>query len=656
MNFFEHQAAARRRTRLLTLQYLAAVLLLVPLTYVIVLGVAVPLRMARNFSIVWFTRFREWEPALHPGWWDARIFFWVTGAVVALIVGGTLVRMAQVARGGHGLIQRLGAVPVAPDTEDKKERRLLHVVEEMAIASGLPQPRVYRLPHQHGINAFTAGLSPDDAVVTVTQGCLDTLARDELQGVIAHEFSHITHGDTRFKTLLMGGLHGLVYPATVAGHILRQAGHAEPLYAAMAVFVFLVFGFLTVPLLLILQIWAVCAGLIKRMVSRQRELLADAAAVQYTRHPAGLAGAFKKVGGYSLGGRVLNWHAKEFGHLFFVEGEGRTTPDKAGFCSAHPPLNERIRRLDTDFDGAFEPVASRQARQARHAAAAQADDAAGTAFAVAPERIAPTIGAPGADHLVFAQAMRASLPAVLNRALHHPDQAAGVLYALLLSDDTEVRGKQMAHLKAHAPGAFHETVQARPWLNAAPSGRRLPIASMAVATLKQWTVEEYRAFRDNMNALIAADRNVSLFEYALRQTVLRHLGPAFGEPARRRAAPLRPARMRAHGRDLLSCLAYWGSFDLLDQDQAYRIGIEKLAPGESDAYPILPFEDCATERFGTALEALGGAVPGAKLLVIEACIACIAANQKTSPQEAECLQTIADALDCPLPPILPEPA
>ncbi len=656
MNFFQHQQAARFRTVLLLLYFVMAVLVLLPLGYGVLLGAGRLMRNVHNFFGAWTDVRNRFEPLSHPGWWDATLFAWVTGTGLLLMAGGTGLRLYQLAGGGCVVAGLLGGERIPTATTDPAQRRLLNVVEEMAIAAGLPLPVVYVLKRQCGINAFAAGWTPDDAVITVTQGCLETLSRDELQGVIAHEFSHILNGDTRLKTLLSGLLHGIAFPADLARWTAEEMVRCEPVHAALAMVAFLILGFVTLPLLLIIQTGAMLAALIKRLLSRQRELLADAFAVQFTRHPDGLAGALKKVGGLAAGGRILDRHAREISHLFFVDALGRAQVERAGLCAAHPPLAARIRRLDADFSGTFAVVPSRRIARdptAEPFRAVAKRHSQTVPFPVDHGAITASIGAPAGAHVEFAAALLEAMPATLVSTLHDPAGAESILYALLLSDEPAVRQAQLQHLReAATPHVYDATIGVLSLLPLLPAGRRLPLVAIAVNSLKQVPAGHYRLLRSNLQALIAADCHVSLFEYALQRTVLRHLGPAFGE-APPGIAPAAGKSMLLQGRDLLACLAYWGTYDILDQDQAFRIGIAKLTPDGMEAPPILAYDDCTVERFGCALEAVVHAPSRFKQRLIDACVACIAANHKTSPQEAECLQVIADALGCPMPPILP---
>ena len=217
----------------------------------------------------------------------------------------------------------------------------------MAIASGTPTPPVYMMQEEPGINAFAAGFTPSDAVVGVTRGCVGQLSRDELQGVIGHEFSHILNGDMRLNIRLMGVLFGILVVGLIGSILLRSSLYGSALQSRSSrgnsTQVLLIIGGV---LMLVGFIGTLVGNLIKASVSRQREFLADASAVQFTRNPSGIAGALKKIGGFEAGSEMMNPHAPESSHMFF----GRAV--SSGFNSlfaTHPPLEERIARLDSSW-------------------------------------------------------------------------------------------------------------------------------------------------------------------------------------------------------------------------------------------------------------------------------------------------------------------
>jgi len=281
MDFFGHQERARRHTSWLVALYALAVGCIIVAVY-LVFAVA----LAANG-----------DGDTPSSLWDPTLFAGVAVAISALVFAGSFFKTMQLSKGGSVVATSLGGRLVAPNTRNGDERKLLNVVEEMALAAGIAVPQVYLLDGESGINAFAAGFSPRDAVIGVTRGCVETLTRDELQGVIAHEFSHIVNGDMRLNIRLMGILFGILM-LTIVGRVLlrtayfsgggssrggkKQGGNPLP--------------FIGLALMIIGYIGVFFANLIKSAISRQREYFSDASAVQYTRNPSGISGALKKIG------------------------------------------------------------------------------------------------------------------------------------------------------------------------------------------------------------------------------------------------------------------------------------------------------------------------------------------------------------------------
>ena len=271
------------------------------------------------------------------------MFFFVTVGTLSVILLGSLYKISELSSGGEGIALMLGGRAVDPQTTDPAERRLLNVVEEMALASGIPVPPVFIMDHERSINAFAAGYRPGDAVVAVSAGCLRYLNREELQGVMGHEFSHILNGDMRLNLRLIGVVYGILVLAIVGYYLMRSAaygGRKGSAYAFLIGLVLLVLGYLGVFL----------GNLIKAAVNRQREFLADASSVQFTRYPAGIAGALKKIGGLADGSRIREAHAHEVSHMFFGDAFAGSF---FNLLATHPPLAARIRALEPGFDGSF---------------------------------------------------------------------------------------------------------------------------------------------------------------------------------------------------------------------------------------------------------------------------------------------------------------
>jgi Zn-dependent protease with chaperone function len=646
VNFFEHQERARRRTAELIVYYALAVGLIILAIYFVIL----------------FLFFAGEAQAERPGarlnLWQPQILFWVAGFTGLVILAGTLYKIAALARdGGEAVARLLGGRPLPPDTRDFFERRVLNVVEEMALASGTPVPRVFILDAEDGINAFAAGYSPATAVIGITRGCAQHLKRDELQGVIAHEFSHIFNGDMRLNLRLIGVLNGILVIALIGYGLFRimlnsssGRGRSSRDKKGGAV-AFLLLG---LALMVIGYIGVFFGKLIKSAVSRQREFLADASSVQFTRNPAGIAGALKKIGGLAAGSRIASHRAEEASHLFFANG---LRSGLVNLMATHPPLAERIRRIEPAFDGRFPEVAVAAeeaprvaAEETRRTPPQPVPDAA-AAFAVSAPLVAAHAGAPRAEHLEYAAALLAALPSAFRLQVREPLGAQAVVYALALSDSRDVRSRQVAHLAGHADARAHTLMlQLATAAQAVAAAQRLPLLALALPALRQLSAKQYGEFRANVLALTRADMQIDLFEYTLLRMLVRHLDPLFGlaKPATVRHTHLPPVRAQCLA--LLATLARFGNAEESAAAAAFAKGMAALP--ELGAATLPPAGEASLEALDQALTVLATLAPRAKRQVVEACTACITADRAITVEEAELLRAITDALDVPLPPLL----
>jgi len=648
MDFFDRQQLARRNTRLLVLYFSLSLLCIIFAVYAVA---AIVFRRPSRIP------FPEAMARLGEWFWDPQLFLWAGGGTLAVVFIASLFKILELRRGGAAVASALGGRPVNPDTQDPAERRLMNVVEEMAIASGLPAPEVYVLDEERGINAFTAGLYPTDAVVAVTRGCLDLLSRDELQGVVAHEFSHILNGDMRLNLRLIGLLSGILAIAMIGYFLLRVSfggsrrsssggrGKGAPQVA--------LFG---LALLVIGWIGVFFGRLIKSAISRQREYLADAAAVQFTRNPGGLAGALKKIGGYVLGSRIGSHAAEEASHMFFANGLS-----KAWFrwTSTHPPLEERIRIWEPTFDGRFpKVVAPRKAPpegpKTRRGAARRAPLGAAVAGGVLAAEALRHVGAPTPEHVLSAGLMIEELPRELREAVRQPAGAVAVVYALLLVRMTGSKLKDPAHYLAGAPkAALDEVKRLFPSVALVRPLARLPLIELAVPALRNLSPAQFEDFSARIQQLVEADNEIDLFEYALLKMLRRHLEPRF-RPLKKRLVqyyaipPLLPDCAA-----VLSCLARLGAKSEEEARAAYLQGLGRLGPQASPAdYPLLSLEQANLARVDQALDRLAQAALPIRRKILEACAYAAASDGVLQEREAELLRAIAEGLECPIPPFL----
>lgn len=645
MDFFARQDQARRNTKWLVVYFILAVVLIVASVYFAFLFI---FHGAANYQ-------HRGQPPVFA-LWDPKLFFLAAGGTLAVIACGSLVKTAQLASGGSAVAESLGGRLVAANTNDPAERKLLNVVEEMAIASGVPTPQVYVMDDERGINAFAAGHNLNDAAIGVTRGCITTLKRDELQGVIGHEFSHILNGDMRLNLRLMGIIFGILCLAVIGRILLHSRGGnrgKNPL--PLVGLVLILFGWIGV----------LFGRLIQSAVSRQREFLADAAAVQFTRNPDGLSGALQKIGALAEGSRMESEHATEASHMFF--GNAVRKPFFNAFAT-HPPLAERIRAIDPHWDGKFAQISPVETEDYELAGdhtkkspspfppiipgfPAGVSGLTGAA-AISTKAILPSLGNPTSQHLRYAVELRDLLPESVRAAARHPQRACALLYALLLSDDEATRQSQLTQLADCTDAATYEqTVALGPEVAAISQRARLPVVNLALPALKQLTGDEFHRFNDNLTWLIESDDQIELFEFVLQKIIQHQLEPQLigKRPATIQYYAVRP--LLSDCAVLLSALAHTGQADPAAAANAFQTGAPYLRAG-NDPFGLLASDQAGLAEIGKALDRLTLAAPQIKKNVLEACAHVVGADGSIHENEAELLRGIAEALDCPMPPFV----
>ncbi|MBL0927806.1 MAG: M48 family metallopeptidase [Phycisphaerales bacterium] len=646
MDFFTHQDQARRRSRVLSVVFGVAVVVVAAAATAVILGAIAAVVAALADPEPPGARRPHWTaPVLSP-----PVVLISSGSILALILGGTLFRLWELRSGGASVALSLGGRRVAPNTIDPTERRLLNIVEEMALAAGVPTPAVYLLDNETAINAFAAGHEPSDAVIGVTRGCLLTLNREQLQGVIAHEFSHILNGDMRLNLRMVGLLFGILM-ISVAGRIVLEAGlragQAGRGRNAGAVLLALVGG--GIALIVVGSIGVLVGTIIKAAFGRQREYLADAAAVQFTRNPGGIAGALRVLGGSARRGRLINPHTAEMSHMLFA---GSVTGWLDRVMATHPPLEDRIRRVMPDWDGTmlFAPTPAARADRPVPIRPITVPLAAAAAALGPTQPIDDGLAAASdisAAHLRHAEDLLGSLPPALLTAARTPYDARAVLLALLLDDRPGVQAGQFAALEHLVSPDTVATVR-RLWPMIARAGRaaRLPLAAIALPALRALSPDQYRAFRGVAEALIDADQRVSMFEWSLERLVLRHADRHFG--GRRPLGTQYYALNKLGGpiAVLLSAVAHAGSEDASAAAETFARAA--AATGMPGGMTLLGTDDCGPSALGPAIDTLETVSPARKRQLLHAVAAAAGLDRRVSDREAELLRVVSDNLGVPL--------
>ncbi len=637
-NFFERQSKARRSTKWLVVMFLLAVLGIVACVFAVTAaGNAINKNYRQEFNSD-FNATTQWTLPIVAS----------VGTLI-LIAGGSWFKIAQLSGGGTIVAENVGGRQIATNTTDPIEKRLLNVVEEMALASGVPVPPVYFLAEEQGINAFAAGYSPSDAVVAVTRGTAEQLSRDQLQGVIAHEFSHILNGDMRLNIRLIGVLHGILLLSLVGRalfHIAASTGRSRSknnpgVYFVLLGLVMLVLGI----------IGSLMGNLIKAAVSRQREYLADASAVQFTRDPGGIAGALKQIGAALVGSRLQHPNAAEMSHMYFGQGVWQGF---SGLMATHPPLSKRILCLEPNWDGKFPKSATTPAVVAEIPGAAgfigrsAVDD---RVSAGAVEDASRQVGNPTEDHRRYAQELIAAIPDSILDAVRDPYGARAVLFALLLDrENKSVRAAQMSGLqKSTTPDIVDLTTKLTPAIDQLDPRVRLPLIDLAMPALRSMVRSQYVEFSEAFQELVQADDRIGLFEWTLHRILLRHLRPQFEKTAAPKISYYGLQRLSGPCSVLLSVLAYAGNNA---QQAAAALAVAARHLPKASIH-LLPPEACGLLQMDDALNELTRVAAKHRQRLINACTAAVCADEVVKIREAELLRGIADMLDCPMPPLLP---
>jgi len=654
MNFYEHQEHARKQTvRLIVLYALA------------VLGIVVLVYLAVTLLVV-FTHYRDRagleSTTAAPNLWEPRLLLWIAGGTVLLVGAASLLKISELGAGGDVVAKALGGRRLDPSARNDTERKVLNVVEEMSIASGVPVPDVYLLDNESRINAFAAGFKPEHAVIGITRGTAELLSRDELQGVVAHEFSHILNGDMRLNIRLIGILHGILVIGLLGGMLTRVAfytggssrrgGGAIPMFALGA------------SLFVIGYVGVFFGRLIKAAVSRQREFLADASAVDFTRHPDGIGGALKKIGGSSGAARLRSPKAEQFSHLYF--GQGIRT--LWGAFATHPPLEDRIRRIEPRWDGRFPKVVPpgrlRKPKRPPSRTGAPfpgpipvpgAESLAAPLGAVLAASAVAQVGKPTQAHLDYARELLDRIPDGLAQAAHEPAGARALAYALLLDPDESVRARQFERLEKRGD-VLNRTRELAPLVEGCGTEARIPLLDLATPALRRLTQLEYAIFKDDVVALANADERIDAFEWLLRRVILLYLEPHFRKTTKPVVQYYNLRGLRSECSALLSTLARAGHDGEAEAERAFKQGRARLAGASRfavDEVAFLAAEECGLRALDLALDKLATVTPRLKRVVLESAGACIAADKQVTPAEGELFRGIADVLDCPMPPLLP---
>ncbi|MCH2153404.1 MAG: M48 family metallopeptidase [Phycisphaerales bacterium] len=648
-NFFQRQHHARKRTGLLVLCFCASLVLMTALLYAVVM------------FLVNMVESKAGSEVVQVQYWNLKAFGGVAGLVILVVGCSSLFKIIQLRSGGRVVAEMLGAKPLNPETRNHKERVAHNVVEEMAIASGTPVPPVYIL-EDGSINAFAAGWSVNDAVVSLNRGTIEQLSRDELQGVVAHEFSHIFNGDMRINIRLIGVIHGLLVLGTTGWILMRYVGPAlmgsgrrssKDNGAAIGIGIML-FGLV---LMICGFIGMFFGRLIQAAISRQREFLADASAVQYTRNPDGIGGALRKI--QSIG-RMSEAHvaekASDISHMFFAKAMN-------SMFATHPPIAERIARVEgLSRDEVEEQLRDQPVQAMKHSKSTSSPTAAVNQQQRAKEVLGAVImgsvvhdslekiGSIDEASLGRAKEIIQKIPESLLDAAHSMATARLVVICLILDKNEDDRGlqwNQLAKDLSESELRLAQSIEAQvddldPWA-------RIPLLDLCIPSLSQLSEKQYKQFRELLDRLIRIDGSIDRWEWVVDTILDRHLEERYHKPGSERRARAKLTTVTQAVVTVIGTLACAGADDVKDARRSFEAAMHRLG-----------WQANLPDPSTLGLRGLRGALKQLRKVrfddrkeFLEACESCILQDGQTTVEEAETLRAIAESIDCPMPVLVP---
>ncbi|WP_194756733.1 M48 family metallopeptidase [Aliidiomarina indica] len=630
MDFFEHQAVAKRNTRLLVILFGLAVISLLALTGLLVAAVSGGMHASQQTPAHTESFTLQWD-----------IIVAAMGVTLSAISLAVLYKWSQLRGGGRIVAEALGGVRLSPDSRDPIERKILNVTEEMAIAANMPVPPVYLLKNESGINAFAAGYAPGDAVIGITRGCVENLTRDQLQGVVAHEIAHILNGDMRMNIRIMAILNGILF-ISHAGYLLLRTGmfsrrnDKNPL------------PLIGIGLLIIGAIGILFGNLIKAAVSRQREYLADASAVQFTRNPDGIGGALEQIGALQKSGpgsRVESKNADEAAHLFF----GQAVNKMMSVFATHPPLSKRIKRVRPSWDGKFRANSAQQLKQELDA---EKSDAAAEEKASQQDSrkkavlntilTGAVLGAGEAGGRVAGSAIPVS--AALREEVRQQEGAEAIIFAIALSADESVREKQLALIREqHGEALATRTLNDYTQVRDLPLEERLPLVELSIPALKGFAEQEAKAILATLQDVLAADQQITLYDWCLGQIVRRYVLAQFAPNKR---VPLVKTRFVSDAEYSLSVLAHYGSpNDKTASEAAFQAGAQHFPK------PLVPFphHKFSFGDLADVLDRINEWAPQNKERMVNAWLTCAEHDGEITVVERKLLTALSTCIGEPIP-------
>ncbi|MDG1838444.1 MAG: M48 family metallopeptidase [Phycisphaerales bacterium] len=665
MNFFEAQDKAHKRTGMLVGALgIGLIGMTVGLYFITMLAVQIAgmyeqaqdRDAAQRGESTRPSEIKQWLEGEVGSWWDFDLALVTFGIMIVLVGGGFLFRYLQLRSGGEVVAEMLGGVRIEPDTSNPDERRALNVVEEMAIASGIPVPPVFAIPSD-SINAFAAGHTVDQAAIGLTKGCIE-MPRDELQGVVAHEFSHIFNGDMRLNLRLVAvingvmvlGIAGLFLIRVVAYSMLfggggRSGKDKNGMAIALAI---IVFGALVAA---VGFLGTLMARLIQAAISRQREYLADASAVQFTRNADGIAGALRRISGSTKKAKFAA-EASQFNHMFFSQAMN------AAFAT-HPPLTDRIKRIAGSTTGPDMNTAPREAVAAPGATASMQPEVSRAGLGIAAGAVAIAgmrnsiahAGEIGAISMDWTRSILESIPDELRIAARTPRSARALIAAMLMDEggtDDEALASQRAAMQRLLPTAEVQNAEIlRPLLQKLQPAARVPLLDLTSPAMQALSPTQAAELQQLVEALVAADKHVSRFEWIVAILVDAMLDRS-GKASHRTAGTIKSIVPAV--RSILSVTATAGTDN---RDEAIA-AVATACQGLGIQPPERGLESVSIKSINAAVHDLRTLAFAERKRLLEAVVDVVAHDEKTTVDEAEMVRVVSEVLAVPMPPVQPD--
>lgn len=638
MDFFTHQDQARKRTKQLVLLFLLSVVAIIILTNVLLAAVF--------YGSDYASAQKTSDVSSLIDYFSATNFLYSALGITSFILIAALYKWIQLKGGGHQIAESLGGRLVNIDTDDFYQKRLLNIVEEMALASSMPVPSVYLLDNEIGINAFAAGYQSSDAVIGITKGALEKLSRKQLQGVVGHEFSHILNGDMRLNIRLIAILHGILCISLLGRFALDAGGHSRLHSSRRSSYNkdsagFIIFG---IGLVVIGYVGVFFGNIIKAAVSRQREYLADASAVQFTRDPSAVADALKVIGYSGIGSAIGHSKRDEMSHLFF----GSALFHNLKMFATHPPLDDRIGRIDKHWDGEYiQP----QTRQQAETESPQFVDGRKEVFMTGlAAAAAASINFPGrtgdAKQEIHESEQQKLAKFQLQDGVHQTYSAQAIIYATLLADiNSLVHEQQLELIRQHHDDAT--LTEVRKWykiLATSENRHPLTLTETCIPTLKSFSEKQYAVFVKVLSALVKADGKIDIYEWCLYRLIVQYLSPQFKS--------VKPIKMK-YGKInsvkpalacVLSFVAQHGHDSLEEAQASFSAACDAVELHDLQ----LQAKTHSFKEFNEAIKQLTAAYPHVKGRVLKALATCVK-HMGTQPIERDLVMTIAALLETPVP-------